>query len=77
MYTKVGHCRLLMSLCDGGFQYLLASCRSSVGIKSGRYYIEIKVVENLNPSEGVVLMHYQCNIATHRCPIQPASKMRV
>jgi hypothetical protein len=44
--------RLLMTLCDGGFQYLLAGARCTHGMKSGRYFFEIKIVETLNPAEG-------------------------
>lgn len=44
--------RLLMTLCDGGFQYLLGGVRCSAGAKAGRYFFETKIVENLNPSEG-------------------------
>jgi len=43
---------VLMTLTDGGLQYLLASVRSNAGIKSGRYLFEIKILESLNPAEG-------------------------
>mmetsp|Transcript_101547 Transcript_101547/g.206193 ORF Transcript_101547/g.206193 Transcript_101547/m.206193 type:complete len:917 (+) Transcript_101547:51-2801(+) len=43
--------KLLMTLTEGGFQYLLAGARSTVGVKSGRYMFEVKIVENINPSE--------------------------
>jgi hypothetical protein len=42
---------LLMSLRDNGFQYLLAGARASVGIKSGRYMFEIKIVESFYTNE--------------------------
>jgi len=38
--------RLLMALTEGGFQYLLAGVRSTVGLKSGRYLFEAKIVES-------------------------------
>jgi len=37
--------KLLMSLTDGGFQYLLAGIRATAGIKAGRYMVEAKIVE--------------------------------
>merc|ERR1719382_702151 len=43
--------KMLMTLCDGGFQYLLAGTRSTVGLKAGRYMFEVTVVESLNPME--------------------------
>lgn len=43
--------KLLMSLTDGGFQYLLAGVRCTAGVKSGRYMFEVKIIEQLNPSE--------------------------
>lgn len=42
---------LLMSLTDGGIQHLFAGARANVGIKSGRYMFETKIVENINPTE--------------------------
>lgn len=41
----------LMPLTDGGLQYLLAGCRSSIGLKSGRYMFEVKVLETMQPLE--------------------------
>jgi len=41
--------KLLMSLTDSGFQYLLAGARTTVGVKAGRYLFEVKVIEALNP----------------------------
>eukprot|EP00927_Polykrikos_kofoidii_P033431 TRINITY_DN2825_c0_g2_i4.p1 TRINITY_DN2825_c0_g2~~TRINITY_DN2825_c0_g2_i4.p1 ORF type:complete len:1066 (-),score=243.31 TRINITY_DN2825_c0_g2_i4:225-3371(-) len=46
--------RLLMSLCDGGLQYLHTGVRASAGLKAGRYMFEVKIVESLNPDEGKV-----------------------
>lgn len=43
--------KLLMCLNEGGLQYLLASVRSNVGVKSGRYMFEVKIVETLCPTE--------------------------
>jgi len=42
----------LRPLSEGGLQYLLAGARASVGVASGRYMFEIKVVEYVNPEEG-------------------------
>eukprot|EP00933_Yihiella_yeosuensis_P020190 TRINITY_DN1624_c1_g1_i1.p1 TRINITY_DN1624_c1_g1~~TRINITY_DN1624_c1_g1_i1.p1 ORF type:complete len:922 (+),score=332.71 TRINITY_DN1624_c1_g1_i1:84-2768(+) len=36
---------LLMSLSDGGIRHLLAGARANVGVKSGRYMFEVKIVE--------------------------------
>ncbi|CAK9020066.1 unnamed protein product [Durusdinium trenchii] len=36
---------LLMSLSEGGLQYLLAGARANVGVKSGRYMFEVRVCE--------------------------------
>jgi len=44
--------KVLMSLSDGGMQFLIAGARANVGIKSGRYMFECKVVEALNPAEA-------------------------
>lgn len=44
--------RLLMTLCNGGFQYLFAGVRCSAGVKAGRYMFEAKIAEMMNPSEG-------------------------
>eukprot|EP00933_Yihiella_yeosuensis_P070562 TRINITY_DN78679_c0_g1_i1.p1 TRINITY_DN78679_c0_g1~~TRINITY_DN78679_c0_g1_i1.p1 ORF type:complete len:831 (+),score=302.87 TRINITY_DN78679_c0_g1_i1:92-2584(+) len=43
--------KVLMSINEGGMQYLIASARANVGIKSGRYMYEIKTIETLNPAE--------------------------
>lgn len=43
---------VLMTLTDGGLQYLLASARTNVGVRSGRYLFELKILESLNPAEG-------------------------
>jgi len=43
---------VLMCLGEGGFQYLLASARSTVGLKGGRYMFEARIVENLTPESG-------------------------
>jgi len=45
---------ILMPLCDGGLQYLLAGARGSVGVKSGRYMFEAKIVAFLNPMEDQI-----------------------
>jgi len=42
---------LLMCLCDGGIQHFFAGARANVGIKSGRYMFEVKIVEFMNPVE--------------------------
>uniref|UniRef100_A0A7S1WDV0 B30.2/SPRY domain-containing protein n=2 Tax=Alexandrium catenella TaxID=2925 RepID=A0A7S1WDV0_ALECA len=43
---------VLMSLTDGGMQFLIAGARANVGVKSGRYFFEVKVIEALTPQEG-------------------------
>lgn len=43
--------RMLMALSDGGLQYFVAAGRGNVGIKSGRYMFEVKVLEMLSPAE--------------------------
>lgn len=43
MTTSEG--KVLTSLTEGGFQHLVASARSSVGVKSGRYLYEVRIVE--------------------------------
>jgi len=42
---------LLKSLMDGGFQFLLAGARANVGLKSGRYMFEVKIVDQANYSQ--------------------------
>lgn len=44
--------KMLMTLTEGGCQYLLASARASVGAKAGRYMFEVKIVECINPVEA-------------------------
>ncbi|CAK0863240.1 unnamed protein product [Prorocentrum cordatum] len=44
MTSTVGD--ILMSLQDNGFQCLLAGARANVGVRSGRYMFEIKIVES-------------------------------
>ncbi|CAE8714307.1 unnamed protein product [Polarella glacialis] len=41
----------LIPLTDALLQYLLAGARANVGLKSGRYMFEVKVVEALSPLE--------------------------
>jgi len=43
--------RVLSSLNDGGLQYFIAGARGNVGMKSGRYMFEVKLMEVLNPAE--------------------------
>ncbi|CAK0792633.1 unnamed protein product [Prorocentrum cordatum] len=43
---------VLMSLSDGGTQFLIGGARANVGLKAGRYMYEVKVVEMLQPDEG-------------------------
>eukprot|EP00929_Paragymnodinium_shiwhaense_P039614 TRINITY_DN207_c0_g3_i1.p1 TRINITY_DN207_c0_g3~~TRINITY_DN207_c0_g3_i1.p1 ORF type:complete len:877 (+),score=303.55 TRINITY_DN207_c0_g3_i1:55-2631(+) len=43
--------KMLMSHSDGGMQYLIAAARADVGVKSGRYAFEVRIVEALNPYE--------------------------
>eukprot|EP00929_Paragymnodinium_shiwhaense_P017201 TRINITY_DN1261_c4_g1_i1.p1 TRINITY_DN1261_c4_g1~~TRINITY_DN1261_c4_g1_i1.p1 ORF type:complete len:824 (-),score=378.51 TRINITY_DN1261_c4_g1_i1:179-2650(-) len=44
--------KMLSTLVDGGMQYLIAGARANVGLKSGRYFFEIRILEQMNPSEG-------------------------
>merc|ERR1711957_381878 len=44
--------KVLMLMSDGGMQFLLAGARANVGMKAGRYYYEVKIVESLQHSEG-------------------------
>merc|ERR1712194_873127 len=37
--------KVLTALTDGGFHHLVASARSNVGIKAGRYFYEVRIVE--------------------------------
>jgi len=43
--------QFLMSLTEGGAQYLLAGARSTVGVKSGRYMFEARIVESHKTAE--------------------------
>eukprot|EP00928_Gymnodinium_smaydae_P087832 TRINITY_DN72025_c0_g1_i1.p1 TRINITY_DN72025_c0_g1~~TRINITY_DN72025_c0_g1_i1.p1 ORF type:complete len:777 (-),score=153.20 TRINITY_DN72025_c0_g1_i1:94-2424(-) len=43
--------RLLMSIRDGGMQYLIAGARANVGVNSGRYFFEVKIVDSLHSNE--------------------------
>ena len=36
---------VITSLKDGGFRYLMAGVRASVGAKAGRYMFEVKILE--------------------------------
>jgi len=47
----VSNGKMVMTLVDGGFQYLLAGSRSTVGLKSGRYMFEVTIVETINLQE--------------------------
>lgn len=44
--------KVLMSLTEGGMQYLVAGARATVGVKAGRYMFEVKIIEALNPAES-------------------------
>lgn len=43
--------KVLMSINEGGMQYLVAGARANVGLKAGRYLFEVKIIEALNPAE--------------------------
>eukprot|EP00435_Cladocopium_sp_Y103_P029277 s2363_g7.t1 len=43
-------CTVLMGLSDAGLQFLVAASRANVGVKSGRYMFEVRVVEVLLPT---------------------------
>lgn len=62
------HSDLLMPLTDGGLQYLLAGARANVGVKSGRYAFEVKIVEVITPTED--------NAVRAKTP-KPGSSLRV
>jgi hypothetical protein len=42
---------MLMSLTDGGFQYFMAGARANVGVKSGRYMFETRIMEFVDPAD--------------------------
>eukprot|EP00435_Cladocopium_sp_Y103_P061919 s551_g23.t1 len=42
---------MLATLTDGGLQYLMAGARSNIGLKSGRYAFEVKILESSAPHE--------------------------
>eukprot|EP00746_Dinoflagellata_sp_MGD_P163006 gnl/MRDRNA2_/MRDRNA2_90827_c0_seq1.p1 gnl/MRDRNA2_/MRDRNA2_90827_c0~~gnl/MRDRNA2_/MRDRNA2_90827_c0_seq1.p1 ORF type:complete len:1092 (+),score=347.69 gnl/MRDRNA2_/MRDRNA2_90827_c0_seq1:98-3277(+) len=42
---------VLTALCADGFQYLVSGTRANVGIKQGRYFFEVRVLESHIPSE--------------------------
>jgi len=44
--------RVLMPLSDGGLQYLLAGARANVGMKSGRYMYEVRIMELQDPMQS-------------------------
>jgi len=44
--------RVLMSLSDGGMQYLIAGARANVGVTAGRYLYEVKIVESLTVADA-------------------------
>jgi len=52
------HAPMLTSISDGGMQYLLAGARANVGIATGRYTFEIKIMEALS-----VPMEHQSTVA--------------
>mmetsp|Transcript_49219 Transcript_49219/g.138973 ORF Transcript_49219/g.138973 Transcript_49219/m.138973 type:complete len:854 (-) Transcript_49219:210-2771(-) len=54
--------KLLMTLSDGGFQYLLAGVRTDVGLKAGRYMFETKIVEMLKPPDANGNIRQLCRI---------------
>jgi len=43
---------ILLTVKEGGLQYLYAGARCSVGVKSGRYAFEVKIIESLNPAQA-------------------------
>mmetsp|Transcript_103489 Transcript_103489/g.194714 ORF Transcript_103489/g.194714 Transcript_103489/m.194714 type:complete len:922 (-) Transcript_103489:155-2920(-) len=49
MQSSVGN--IFMPLTEGGMGYLQAGVRASVGVKSGRYMFEAKIVELMAPSD--------------------------
>jgi len=55
---------ILMSLSDGGVRNLLAGARASVGLKSGRYMFEAKIMENMQRAEGAVKSVFKVGFST-------------
>eukprot|EP00927_Polykrikos_kofoidii_P059626 TRINITY_DN54771_c0_g1_i1.p1 TRINITY_DN54771_c0_g1~~TRINITY_DN54771_c0_g1_i1.p1 ORF type:complete len:1177 (-),score=298.62 TRINITY_DN54771_c0_g1_i1:178-3618(-) len=44
--------RVFTSLTDSGLQHFLAATRANVGLKAGRYFYEVRVVQVRNPTDG-------------------------
>ncbi|CAE8651199.1 unnamed protein product [Polarella glacialis] len=55
---------ILMSLGDGGVRQLLAGARASVGLKSGRYMFEAKIMENTQRAEGQMKSVFKVGFST-------------
>lgn len=51
MVSSSGATPVLMPLTDGGIRHLLAGARASVGLKSGRYLFEAKILETVQRAE--------------------------
>jgi len=51
-FMPIANTSLCTSLKEGGLQYLLAGARATVGIKSGRYMFEARIVEAVEVAEG-------------------------
>lgn len=59
---------IIMNLTDGGLQYFVAGARANIGIKSGRYLFEAKILELMGPAQEPA--------AAHRAS-QPCSQFRI
>ena len=44
--------KVLMGLTEGGMQHLMAGARASVGVKTGRYFYEVKILESFTVNEA-------------------------
>ena len=53
--VMVGARNILMMLNEGGLHYLFAGARANVGLRSGRYMFEVKILELLNQTEAMQL----------------------
>jgi len=42
---------MLVPLTDSGLHYFLAGARANIGMKSGRYLFQVKIIENITPTE--------------------------
>lgn len=55
---------MLLPLSEGGLRYLVAGARANIGIKSGRYMFEAKIMEQLSFSDGYQLSQFRIGLST-------------